>query len=83
MEDIPQKSWAMVEIHSTSLAKPELRALVMIGTAPPPPASIVLMWVAAKVIASSTIQPASADQAIEWVWAEDAEGEKEEKSGSS
>src|ERR1700756_22063 len=58
---IPQKIWPTVEMTSTALAAAEVRADSMIDCEVPPAALISLTWVAAKVRASRTIQPNTAE----------------------
>src|SRR6202012_3677728 len=58
---MPQNSWPMVEMTSTALAADDVRAVSMIDCEVPPAASIALVWVAAKVSASSTNQPNTAE----------------------
>jgi hypothetical protein len=58
---IPQKSWPMVEITSTALAADDVRADSMIDWEVPPAASIAFVCVAAKVSASSTNHPNTAE----------------------
>src|SRR5580658_3203111 len=63
-QPIPQNNCPTVEMSRTSFARVELSAVSMMGIAPPPPALIAEMCVAAKVIASSTAQPPTAEYAM-------------------
>ena len=56
---MPQKNWPIVEIRITASAQPDSIALVKIGIEPPAAASVSD---AAKVIASSTNQPITAEK---------------------
>src|SRR4051812_16308468 len=58
---IPQNSCPTVAITSTALAAAELSADSMIDCDVPPAALIAPTWVAAKVSASSTAQPNTAE----------------------
>src|ERR1700730_98840 len=60
---MPQNSWPAVDIRITALAAAELRAVVKIVRARYPVLRISVSWLfcAAEVIASSTIQPITAE----------------------
>ena len=58
---MPQNSWPTVEMTSTALAADEVSADSMIDCEVPPAASIAFVCVAAKVSASSTNQPNTAE----------------------
>ena len=58
---MPQKSWPMQEIRITSSAAVADSALSRIASEPPPPSLIAVVSVAAKVSASSSTQPISAE----------------------
>jgi len=60
-QPIPQNSCPIVEMSRTSFARLVLSDDSMIGIAPPPPALIAAMWVAANVSASRQRQPPTAE----------------------
>src|SRR5215218_10299485 len=59
---MPQNSWPMVAIRTTSLFAVGVSALAKIASDEPAPALTASTSVAAKVIASSTSQPPTPDQ---------------------
>src|SRR5215213_10590879 len=58
---MPQNSWPTVEMRMIVSAHPSLIALVKIAGEKPNASSIAVVFVAANVIASSTIQPITAE----------------------
>ena len=57
----PQNSWPRVEISTITLVAVSVSALSKMASEPPPPSFTAPTSVAAKVMASSTSQPISAE----------------------